>query len=451
VLRYHAPGLQTALPLARRAPAETLAWRRTEEILRQAASRDAITGADWEDLTVLVATGSRFSYGTSDLWTAACHRLLDEVMMSDGVSWMRRFEAFNRLLAHPVLGLEALSVVRDVVADRSVQSLVGTACMLDSTSRSESAVQVIRLLRSPDDDRVFKGSLMACVRKIDYGHFSARQLTVISGILGDALNDAMNDPHGSGTLGAETLALASSVLRQIPPHLHHPRTRAVQRRLGDAGIGPPSLPGAGPSLPPEHVTRATAQRLSNRAMASLATPATDYVDRVLPRLVEEMLFHPVFDVRLYAAALIHASPYRTTMARGLAEELSATWRSGDEMWLTTLLEALRKLGGHRERRTVEKLVLHPSAPATVADVAAYALGHIGGGSPLEFWLQAVERHVTAWHATRQQAHASVLDRLVYALGMGSRRDVLATLRRDRRVPPLVRRSANWWLDRSAPL
>ncbi len=288
---------------------------------------------------------------------------------------------------------------------------------------------------------------MACVRKINYGHFSARQLTALSAVLGDVLGDTTDRTHAAGGLGEETLALALSVLHQIPPHLHHGRTRAVQRRLGDTGEPHAALRGS--ALPPGRIARTAAQRLSHEAEARLTTPATGHIDHVLPQLVEEMLFHPVFDVRLYAAALIRASPYQATMAQGLAKELTATWRSGDEMWLTALLEALRQLGGHSERHTVEELVLHPSAPATVADAAAYALGHIGGGSPPEFWPQAVDRHVTAWLATRRQTHASVLDRLVYALGMGSRQDVLATMRTDLRVPPAVRRSASWWLDRSA--
>ncbi|MFR9798735.1 hypothetical protein ACL02U_22990 [Streptomyces sp. MS06] len=444
VLRYHAPTVRAGLPLARSHPAERIAWPRTEGLLRQAAQGAPMNGSGWDELTALVTHGPRFSYGTDDLWAAAAHRLLTEVMVADGVSWMRRFEAFNRLLAHPVLQIEALAAVRDAVADRTVQSLVGTACMFDSCAHAEATTQVLRQLRSPGDDRVFKGSLMACVRKIDYGHFTPHHLSTLSHSLADVLSGGAGDIGPDG-LGEDTLALARSVLRQIPPRLQHRQAAKLLRAFATRDLERHHAVVKENRLAPEAGARIVARRLAHETAARLSTPADGYVDDVLPVLFEETLFHPVFDVRLYAASLLHASPYRTAAARVLAEELTSTWRAGEEMWLTTLLEALRKLGGDHERRSVEPLVLHPSAPAAIADVAAYALGHIGGTSPHRFWQRAVTRHATAWVATRRPAHASVLDRLVYAIGRAGHRGLLAEVRDDPRLPAPVRSSARWWL------
>mgnify|MGYP003945373597 CR=1 FL=1 len=433
VLRYYAPVSRTALPLSRLRPDERAAWQRTEELLRRAAGGEVLDGDAWDELTALTFSAPRFSYGTGDLWQSAARRLLGEVLITDGVNWMQRFEAFNRMLAHPVLGAEAVEVLRAVVADRSVQSLIGTVCMYDGSERSDAGLQVMRHLRSPADDRVFKGALMACVRKIHYGHFNGAQLTALSGTLAGVLTDSGAD------LDAETRELVVSVLRQIPePRRHRHAVHVLTQEQRDK-----KLPAFRPAAR-DHA-RTVSQRLAHEACARMDTPPDGFHDLILPALIEEALFHPVFDVRLYAATLIHASPYRAPVAGTLLKELSATWLRGDELWVTTLLQALRKLGGPTERSAVEALVVDPRASTTITDVAAHALGHIGGTSPPAFWTRALGHHRTAWRRGGRPGHASVLDRLVYAIGRAGESGVLHTVRKDTAMPPAVRVSARWWL------
>lgn len=177
----------------------------------------------------------------------------------------------------------------------------------------------------------------------------------------------------------------------------------------------------------------------------LNQPGFRFRDPMLPRLIDELLCDPVFDVRLYAAFLLYATPYRQPLGRALGQELVAARHSGNTQLVVTLLEALRILGGPEERRHVERLLLAPSTPSGIRDTAASALGHIGGASREDYWTLALRTARQRWRQTPTGAEASVLDRLVYALGMADRRALLRAVTADSTLPDRVRSAARWWI------
>lgn len=440
VFRYYAVSEQTAQFLDRGVPDDRIARREMRVLLDRAVGQDVMAGADWDELTALALAHPSMAQREDHL-ADAVRRLLPEVIISDGLSWMQRYEAFNRLLSHTSLSAEAVAALREVVDDGGIQSTVGTACMFDASATPEAARHVLRHLDQPRDDRVFKGSLMACVRKIKCGHFQGPQIMALSDTVAALLSD------GGDQLGAETRALAVSVLRQIPPRLRNtPAVNALGRLKHDQGSASVLQDNR---LRDRKLAIIEATRAANYVMAHTQTLAEGYVDSFLPLLIEELLFDPVFDIRLYAAALIRVSPYRPAVAKWLASGLATAIHNEDQVWLTVLLEALRQLGGPEERRLVERLVVDPSIATPIADVAAYALGHIGGTSLYTYWDAALARHRAAWLRSANQMSASTLDRLVYAMGMADARDPLRNVQTDLRLPSGVRASATWWLSQSA--
>lgn len=164
-----------------------MAYRKFDELVERACSKELMSGSEWDELTIIVTERPDLVVSPRSAWLELTNRLLTEEILADGVPWMQRFEAVNRMLAHPTVGIDALSTLRAIVDDRGVQSVVGTACLLDGSAEPEASVDVVRHMADPADDRVFKGALMACVRKLKYSHFNGPQLEDLSSLVASVL------------------------------------------------------------------------------------------------------------------------------------------------------------------------------------------------------------------------------------------------------------------------
>jgi hypothetical protein len=245
-------------------------------------------------------------------------------------------------------------------------------------------------------------------------------------------------------LDDETSALAVSILRRLPANSHGNLGRTMLQRIAKDRL-------YGSVLDENRLIDRTggcivAERIANYASARTPTAWDGCIDEVLPTLVDEMLFDPVFDARLHAACLIYASPYRAATAEALAVELSPAHWDSNLAQVTAIFEALRKLGGQAERDKVERFVTERGVPGAVADAASYALGHIGGTSNDSFWQCALAHHLLVWERSASPVTGSVLDRLVYAIGMSDNVPILKAVKLNRRVPPQIRACAAWWLS-----
>jgi hypothetical protein len=393
-----------------------------EELVDRARGEGLMSAQDWDDLTNLLARNPAVVLSPKKSWTELSERLLYETSIADGTLWMRRAEAFNRLIAHPAGQHAAISTVAAAAADKSVQSMVGTVSVFESSVHDTANRHVLKHLTDPTTDRTFYGALLASVRKLRYGHFTATHLRRLVPVIVEVIAD--------GKDGAR-LALAASLLKMLPA--------SVRQRVNDR-----LWRTATQKLERTSSVSLLVDRVTNSTRASL-DHAAGFDDPILPHLVDELLCDPIFDGRLYAAFLLYATPYREPLARALCQEMLSAWHNGDTQLMVTLLEALRILGGPDERRQVERLLLTPGVPSPVRDTAASALGHIVGSSDDDYWASALRAARQRWYQTRAMAEVSVLDRLVYALGMADQRPVLRAVATDPTLPRQVRSAANWWV------
>jgi hypothetical protein len=421
ISRYMSPSAGPA-PLLMR-PEQPDAEQRIEEFVDRARVSDLMTAHDWDELTNLLAREPAVILSPRKVWAELSERLLYETAIADGTLWMHRAEAFNRLIAHPAGQHAAISTVANAAADRSMQSMVGTVSVFEASTHDSANLHVVRHLTDPVTDRTFSGALLASVRKLRYGHFTASQLRRLVPVIVDILADG----HGGSRL-----ALAASLLKMIPV--------AMRQRVNDR-IWQVVTQG----LERTATSTGLAGRVHDATITNLDHPGSGYRDSVLPHLIDELLCDPIFDVRLYAAFLLYATPYRAPLGRALGQELLTARQSGNAQRLVTLLEALRILGGPEERRHVERLLLAPSTPSGIRDTAASALGHIGGASQDDYWTLALRTARQRWRQSPTVAEISVLDRHVYALGMADRRALLRTVTADPTLPDQVRSAASWWL------
>ncbi|MFL6076002.1 MAG: hypothetical protein ACJ73S_21650 [Mycobacteriales bacterium] len=408
---------------------------RLDDLLAAACSRAPVSGADWDDLTgILAGKASRRRWPAAP-WAELAGRLLAEMVIADGVPWMRRFESLNRLLNHPHGAPAAVDACASLARDRSHLVLVEVVCALDASGRPDATGAVLGQLDSPTNDQAFYGALLACVRKLDYRHFDLAQARTVAGVAGELL-------AGEG-VPEELRSLAADLIRRMPARARDTADRVLPWRVrNDPSLRPVF---AGGRLVGEESSAALVGRVEAAVLAGTSREIPRYHDTFLPVLLDEILHSPVPDVRLYTSMLLAASPYRPAIAAALAGELRRNRATRSVPLAVALLGALRILGGDAERPLVQGLILDPVLPGEVSIAAAQAIGHMAGRSDPRFWSLALDRYGLAWRRDRDPVAASVLRQLVYALGIARAHDLLERIRSDPCTPGPARRASAWWL------
>jgi hypothetical protein len=375
----------------------------------------------------------------SRLWTDLAERLLGEMLVSDGLGWLQRSEALHRLLVHPVGQAAAVAACAGAIGDPANTVFIEPMVVLDATLHQDANRLVLTQLIRPTNVRTQYGALLACVRKVRDGHFSADQLATVSGAIGDLVTGG--DAHPG------TIALAVDVLRRLPA----PVRDGVGRRIGgllsaDRTLSEVMAAGRLASTGP---SRVVVNRVVQATTAGAVREPTGFTDELLPTLVDEMLFSPVLDTSLMSAMLVRSTPYAPSLAAALAAELASPRVVSDMPLACAMLGTLRTVGRAEQRPLVERLVLAPGVRAEVSFAAISCLAHIGGTSADDFWTGALTRHSGAWRHQRGRRSGEALTTLVYGLGMARNLGLLARIRGDETAPRPARMAASWWLDQPA--
>ncbi len=425
VWRYWAPG-----PVLDVDPAGPAA-RPLEDLLEQAVSGDVMTGDDWDQLTDGLCARPDAVLMPSGTWSALAERLVEEMVIADDLPWMLRFESLNRLLNHRRGGRTVIAVCGGMAAGRARLTATEIVCALDNCGHPDAADLVLSELARPSGPLAHRGAVMACFRKVRYRHFDEDQLRT--------LVRAVRDSTGTGPFGDQIEPLRGHLSAVHPEYARAVLgRRGTTRRPGD---------GAGAGADPD--ARALVSAAVRRVTARLGTVDPDRTcDPAVPAvLITEALASPLFDVRLYAAFLLAATPYRPVLADALAAELVRPMAVRHEELAVVLLEGLRVLGDHRHRGLLQRLAVLPSVPRPTAYAAVRGLGHVAADrSTGDFLRGAVAHHHAAWLNDRDPVTAATLESLVYALGMASRDDLLTAILTGADFLPVARTAAAWWLD-----
>ncbi len=411
-----------------------LAIMNAEELLDKVTSTEIVTGSDWDNLTSILSSIPEIMLVPRSAWTDLAGRLMAEMVIADGFSWMRRFEALNRLLGHPSGQRATISVCASLAADKTNQIVVEAISAMDGTNHPDASQHILAQLVEPASDLAFYGALLACVRKTRHGHMTQAQ---IHGML-QIVNDLLIGPARHD----DAKAIAAQLLHQLPNHVDVD----LNARLRNSLVSNRALTEV---LVAGRLAVETSPVILNRILAKVAArlprELPGFHDDTLPILVDELLFNPVLDVRLYAALLIEASPYRKPVSVALIDELSDVNVVRDTNLSGPILGALRILGDADQRATIERLIVAPGLPTPTAVSAAHAIGHIPGESEERYWHKAVGHWGRRWNRDRDLGSASVLHDLVYALGMSDNKSILTMIRDDSSAPFPVRAAAAWWL------
>ena len=408
---------------------------RISELIDKASSDDVMTGRDWDEITRVISAEPRFFISPANTWAALAERLLAEQIVADGTAWLLRFGAMVRLLNHPVAQQSAIAACASLGADRSNQVGIEVICALDVTGHRDASHHVLAQLARPASDQSFYGALLACVRKVARGHFTAEQLTFLMSVVLSLLDDPVRHD--------DARTLAASLLRRMPAGLS-PAIAARLRRPTAADVVLSRVVTTG-RLADQARACDCVLRVVTAAGARMPREGPWPYDGMLATLVDEILYSPLPDVRLYAGVAVRATPYRGPVAAALGTELSRIGVADHGDLSVCIMDALRLLGGAPQRAIVERFTLNPGLPPPVRVSAARNLGHLGGTSEDRYWIRAIDLHSQLARRHQSPASGATLRGLVYALGMARNDALLARIRDRPEVPGQARAAASWWL------
>lgn len=380
---------------------------RLDELLDAVTDDGLLTVIDWDQLTELVTVMPGLVLRARD-WTAVADRLLRELLIADRGLYLRRREAFQRLLVHPVGQTAAIAAAVSAGADRTGVGIIEALSALDGSRHPDAGQAIVRQLEHPSTASAQVGALQAAVRKVRFGHFDPHQLATVRAITAELVRSSSDDEDVCALAGE--LNLSRSPVRDGPFEAR----RAVLHRL---------------------------------TLATLSDAPEALEDRVLPELIRELMFSPSADVRLLASSLVAASPFRATMAKAVTNELTSPRVVIDQVeWAEKLLDTLRLIGGQDQVDVVQRLTIAEGIPGPVGRAAAITLGHVGGTIDRSFWARAFGKYATLWRRHRTPAYADHLGGLVYSAGVLGENAILTVLHADTTLPAPARTAAAWWLN-----
>lgn len=396
-----------------------------DDLLDRCLGEAPVRGVDWDGLSARLLALPHV-YLPRAVWSALTNRLLAEMSVSRWYDYLHRWEALRRLQGHPVARVAIAAAVTEMVADPDSQIVVDPLMLL---VHDRHAIQLlVDELAAPTSERTLHAALAVCELAAEAGRFGGDGAATIGVSVRAHLAD-----HGlpaSLRLAAEDLAA-----RLAPPGT---RATAARRRGQDGATG----------------RAATVVSLTTAAEAvvdATARGTSTGENRMLSRLVDELLFSRQLDVRLGAAAVLAASPFGKPLGDALADDLAAVAATGDRSPRREWAFALGTIGGAEHRSALEALLVSEAPPAVIVQ-AAFSLGNLPGHTDPALLARAVLHHGHAWQRTRRDDAEEVLRAVIYATGMQRATPVLSQVRDRRSLPATIRAAARWWLTRigSAP-
>jgi hypothetical protein len=391
-----------------------------DELLDRCLGDAPVRAVDWDGMSARVLAIPHV-YLPRAVWSTLVTRLLAEMSVSRGRGYQHRWEALRRLQGHPVAREAIAAAVAEMVADPASQVVVDPLMLL---VHDRHAIQLlVDEVAAPTSARTLHAALTVCELAAEAGRFGG--------------DDA-------ATLGM--LVRAHLADQGLPTHL---RRAAADLAAWLSPRGP--RPRDDRDVVPGRAAAVAALTTSAEAALDVTARGTSAGEnRMLSRLVDEMLFSRQIDVRLGAAWLLAASPFGKPLADALAADLAAAATTGDRSPPGEWAFALGTIGGAEHRPALEALLVG-TVPRGVTVQAAFSLGNLPGRTDPAVLTRFVRRHGRAWQHSRRDDAEEVLRALLYATGMQRATPVLSHVGGRPDLPSEVRAAARWWLVRPGPV
>ena len=373
-----------------------------------------LTGGQWVQLALEL---TRFDtvFLDSMSWQLLCTRLLRELARTSGPDRVRRYEACVTLLHHPAAQRRMLRALGEWLTHPDVQVVDPMLLLLREINEDAASDLVLRLLNG--SSRVLgEGALAAAAHKAALGHFKASGVAELEGLLITRLSPADARPS------VDTLDLAA----HLPSH----SLTKVLRRVRDPYLRERlELVSATRTLLPGDVARAVSRSVASATVEVAPGEMAFGADRMIDRLVQEMLFHVSAARRRLAARTIELTPFANAAANAcLALTARQTEAVSTQAW-----QVVASLGHAAVRDDLVSAVFGESRPGLLVS----ALSSLGAAR-----LQLTEGERAEVLALARRTNNGVRTAAIASLGL-SGRQALASVRG---LSADANRAAAWWED-----
>jgi hypothetical protein len=138
--------------------------RRLDAMVEQGVAGE-MDGSGWLELTNLLLAGPPVVIILPQVTRGRLVEvLLEQMIVAEGYPWLQRFEAFNRLAAHPYWQEIAIDIAIATATDRRHSASVEATSLLDGTRHPMAARWLVTQLVNPTTNGILYGALLASVR-----------------------------------------------------------------------------------------------------------------------------------------------------------------------------------------------------------------------------------------------------------------------------------------------
>jgi hypothetical protein len=378
------------------------------ELLDRSRCPGSMDGRHWRRLTSMINSRPGLLLHPPGMWRAMADTLLHELVVSEQKSWFIRQEAMTRLLAHPASAHHAVEACVDLADDVSNPVSIEPISLLDAANHPTANRYVMSEVCEPRTEQSLQGALLAATSKLRRGHLTLHARAVL----------------------AEAAADLGSVYE------HHPAIGPLVAEL-NAALKPST------SKEPDETRKTCALRIALDAQSQFATASAE-PDHTLIDLLDEALFSHNADGRLYATALIAATPYRQPVAGAVTRQLLARATTHDNVFVERGLRLVGRLRATTHHEIVRRLLQAPAASAHTRHAAAWASSHNAGRLDETTWRAIIDKQIHVVKTRPSPLDDDILRGLVYSVGTAAHFTLLTELTARPEIPLKVRQLARWW-------
>ncbi|MDO9379861.1 MAG: helix-turn-helix transcriptional regulator [Nocardioidaceae bacterium] len=407
-----------------------------EPLLERALAHEPMTGAEWDELSLLVGRLDQALMPPS-FWRTLLERGLEEMDVSIGVPYLQRSEAMARLCGHPRARPAALDLVRDVLTDPAAQVYSEAATLVQYFEHPGAGAMLAESIRRPVSANALRASLLAVAGLLRARRLGPEQaVSVVQVALAHCRDPGL--PYRVRRSAADVLrALSDQARRRIATQLsHRPEDLAVASIV--AGGGPV----------PRETRTATRGRIVERLTWSLGVGVDD--DEQLVDLLDGLSTQTNDDLRSHALHLLMVLPFGRTVGHAYVGELETAVVAGDATRVHEALGVLVCLAPADDLRLLLDLAVRDAAVVGDRDQAAVeACWAVGNATfaPLDVGLVTVRVRTAVDAALRgdRPAPPALLSGWAYVLGrLGTLGDAGTGDRPDGPDSAAWDRARGWW-------
>ena len=413
-IRTAIPGIKTRVMRPKLDPTSREFALRLDELIDLAEAGRA-KAVDWQDLGWHLST-AHLVHLRAQTWEALANEVVNIIPRSINVAYRQYSTAAMNMATVPRAQDFLVSAISTYLADPDVQVVTNPLGLLDHLPTREAADLVLTLIEQPPTEGAYHLAIWVATSKVLRGDFTAEERTRLGMIV-------LRLWRANPTKAAKDLA---ELVAALPEGLRATLTEAASR-TGQGRVG--YTIEHGESMVASQA-RAMAWRLAESARPRAAGSPEYGEDRMLVRLIREVLFHRDSERRHLAALVLASSPFRGPVVEEMLGVLGETDMPG---WVRSRAATTIRYLAEDEHRLRLLHWLQDPDPDVAAPIAQ-TIGHLSYAPVSD---QALRQALGPEWSMVERAR-------MYALGMSGSAGLRA-INRSATAPAWQKAAARWWI------